>query len=232
MLIQVLNIQQEVKRNTSSLSVSNIRDLLNSWMRVRSDKEAAQCAEPWNWGCCRCPCWSDPALALTHGGGQTLPVWCPAGSICISAYKPMWHDTQLCHCPVTQLCLTLCNPMDCSKPYRSAPEHLSDHRGYTLMSKGSVQIPTLQRFHASHEEKSILSSWSHALLFTRELLLERGGHAWLIQRFSLNSQERSWAKESSWSNVCPSKPFCMKDLNRYLEQIQIPVILISKLSAF
>ena len=57
-----------------------------------------------------------PGAGMCPCGGRTLPVWCPAGSICIRAYKPLSHGTQQCGCPVAPSCLTLRSPMDCSMP--------------------------------------------------------------------------------------------------------------------
>ena len=92
---------------------------------------------PWKWDGCPCPCWSGPVLACAHGRGRTLPVWRPAGSICIRAYKPLCHGTQLCRCPVAPSYPTLRNPMNCSTPGFPVHHQLPELT-QTLMSIESV----------------------------------------------------------------------------------------------
>ena len=59
----------------------------------------------WAW------CW--PACDAPRGLSRLLLPWVGSSG---NVIKATWDHCFPCHCPVTQLCLTLCDPMDCNTP--------------------------------------------------------------------------------------------------------------------
>ena len=67
----------------------------------------------WAW------CW--PACDAPRGLSRLLLPWMGSSG---NVIKPTWDHCFPCHCPVTQLCLTLCDPMDCNTPGFPVLHHL------------------------------------------------------------------------------------------------------------
>ena len=107
--------------------------LLDQWCSCRR-KTGSACPEhqEWNWNCLEGPptlsgtsedeLYSNSQLKLL-AGIKYIPVW-----LLRNLKHRKLNYTSLsnlcCYCSVTQPCLTLCNPMDCSTPGFPVPHHL------------------------------------------------------------------------------------------------------------
>ena len=110
---------------------------------------------------------------------------------CLGSWGGGWWVGRIspCCCSVTQACLTLCNPMDCSTPgfpvHHQLPELTQTHVhwvGDAIQSSHPLQSPSPHAFSLSqHQGFFQWVSSSHQMARVLELQLQRQSFQWIFK---------------------------------------------------